>query len=193
MKKIILLVVFLFLTLNLIAQVYVNGYYRKDGTYVEPHYRSNPDGNPYNNWSFPGNVNPYTGKVAKGNPDTYLSNYYKLYGNTASPSYYSYRDYSSNLLYTEYTGLKVGQNYNINNTYGDITGYLVYSETNTFKIYDSNWKLIGTVNISKDSKRYTVFDLSDNKVATNRKNPVKIILYIIAGGLAISWPWLLLK
>ena len=59
------------------AAVRVKGYYRKDGTYVKPHYRSNPDGNPYNNWSFPGNVNPYTGKVAPGNPDTYLKNYNK--------------------------------------------------------------------------------------------------------------------
>lgn len=58
------------------AQVHVRGYFRSNGTYVQPHYRSAPDGNPYNNWSFPGNVNPYTGKVATGNPDTYLSNYY---------------------------------------------------------------------------------------------------------------------
>ncbi len=58
------------------AAVHVRGYYRKNGTYVRPHYRSSPDGNPYNNWSYPGNVNPYTGKVAPGNPDTYLRNYY---------------------------------------------------------------------------------------------------------------------
>lgn len=30
--------------------VYVNGYSRKDGSYVAPHYRSRPDGNPYNNY-----------------------------------------------------------------------------------------------------------------------------------------------
>jgi hypothetical protein len=57
------------------GDVYVNGYYRKDGTYVRPHYRSAPDGNPYNNYSYPGNLNPYTGRVAPGNPDTYLRNY----------------------------------------------------------------------------------------------------------------------
>ena len=57
------------------GDVYVKGYYRNDGTYVQPHFRSAPDGNPYNNWSFPGNVNPYTGKVAPGNPDTYLKRY----------------------------------------------------------------------------------------------------------------------
>jgi len=59
------------------ADVRVKGYYRKDGTYVRGHYRSDPDGNPYNNWSYPGNINPYTGKVAPGNPGTYLKNYYK--------------------------------------------------------------------------------------------------------------------
>jgi len=58
------------------VDVYVRGYRRKDGTYVRPHYRSRPDGNPYNNFSFPGNKNPYTGKVAPGNPDTYLRRYY---------------------------------------------------------------------------------------------------------------------
>jgi hypothetical protein len=44
------------------SQVHVRGYYRKNGTYVQPHVRSNPDGNFSNNWSTKGNVNPYTGK-----------------------------------------------------------------------------------------------------------------------------------
>lgn len=57
------------------AVVSVKGYYRKNGTYVQPHYRSDPDSSPYNNWSYPGNTNPYTGKVAGGNSDTYLKNY----------------------------------------------------------------------------------------------------------------------
>jgi hypothetical protein len=59
----------------LAQDVYVNGHYRKDGTYVQPHQRSRPDGNPHNNYSFPGNVNPNTGKVAPGKTDTYLRNY----------------------------------------------------------------------------------------------------------------------
>ena len=45
------------------ADVYVRGYYRGNGTYVQPHYRSNPDGNRYNNWSTYPNVNPYTGRM----------------------------------------------------------------------------------------------------------------------------------
>ena len=69
------------------GKVKVRGYYRKDGTYVRPHYRSAPDGNPYNNWSYPGNTNPVTGNVASGNPDTYLKNYYNRRSN---PTYYSY-------------------------------------------------------------------------------------------------------
>lgn len=32
--------------------VHVDGYTRSDGTYVEEHYRTLPDGNPYNNLSF---------------------------------------------------------------------------------------------------------------------------------------------
>lgn len=75
------------------AAVRVKGYYRKNGTYVQPHYRSNPDRNPYNNWSFPGNTNPYTGKTATGNPDTYLRKY-----NKPRSSYYRSPSYSSTKL-----------------------------------------------------------------------------------------------
>jgi hypothetical protein len=75
MKYLVLILLFTLTILNLKAQVYVEGYYRKNGTYVEPHYRSSPDKNPYNNYSYPGNTNPYTGKVATGNPETYLKRY----------------------------------------------------------------------------------------------------------------------
>jgi hypothetical protein len=54
------------------ADEYVRGYTRKDGTYVQPHHRSDSDGNRYNNYSYPGNTNPYTGKRAMGDSDTYL-------------------------------------------------------------------------------------------------------------------------
>ena len=57
------------------GDVKVRGYFRKDGTYVQPHYRTAPDSNPYNNYSFPGNYNPYTGEEC-GDPATYLENDY---------------------------------------------------------------------------------------------------------------------
>jgi hypothetical protein len=45
------------------ADVFVQGYFRADGTYVAPHFRSNPDHNFYNNWSTYPNINPYTGQM----------------------------------------------------------------------------------------------------------------------------------
>jgi hypothetical protein len=43
--------------------VYVNGYYRNDGTYVQGHYRTAPNSTRTDNYSYRGNVNPYTRKV----------------------------------------------------------------------------------------------------------------------------------
>lgn len=66
----------LFLATNALAAS-VRGHYRKDGTYVQPHYRTNPDSNPYNNYNFPGNHNPNTGRITGGDQNRYLDNYYK--------------------------------------------------------------------------------------------------------------------
>jgi hypothetical protein len=52
------------------AQVHVNGYTRRDGTYVAPHYRSSPNGSTLDNWSTRGNVNPYTGQYGTRTPLT---------------------------------------------------------------------------------------------------------------------------
>lgn len=46
----------------------MRGYYRRDGTYVRPHYRSRPDGTVWNNWSTRGNVNPHTGLPGTRSP-----------------------------------------------------------------------------------------------------------------------------
>lgn len=54
------------LTLSIFAEpiyakdVHVSAYTRRDGTHVQSHYRSSPDGNFDNNWTTLGNVNPYT-------------------------------------------------------------------------------------------------------------------------------------
>lgn len=53
---------FVHIALAMAGDVHVDGYYRKDGTYVQPHYRSAPDSTPNNNWSTQGNRNPYTGQ-----------------------------------------------------------------------------------------------------------------------------------
>ena len=44
------------------ARVDVRGYFRKDGTYVPPHKRTEPDASVDNNWTTLGNTNPYIGK-----------------------------------------------------------------------------------------------------------------------------------
>ena len=49
--------------------VKVKGYYRKDGTYVRPHYRTAPNSTNRDNFSTRGNVNPYTGKPGWIQPD----------------------------------------------------------------------------------------------------------------------------
>lgn len=47
---------------------YVEGYVRSDGTYVQPHYRSQPDSYSDNNYSTHGNTNPYTRDYGTVNP-----------------------------------------------------------------------------------------------------------------------------
>lgn len=66
------------------AQTHVNGHFRRDGTYVQPHQRTSPDNNIYNNWSTQGNTNPYTGQAGTLNPFTRQQQYlrpYRNYGN----------------------------------------------------------------------------------------------------------------
>ena len=54
------------------AATYVRGYYRSNGTYVQPHYRSDRDNNFYNNWSTYPNVNPYTGRMGTRRYPSYV-------------------------------------------------------------------------------------------------------------------------
>lgn len=67
MKHIIALALAAAFATPALADQFVNGYTRKDGTYVQPHYRSNPDGTTLNNYSAPGNINPYTGNSGSFN------------------------------------------------------------------------------------------------------------------------------
>lgn len=90
MKQIITLI-FLFLVSILAAQVNPNyhrvrGYYRKDGTYVKPHYRTNPNSTNRDNYSTRGNINPHTGKRGWITPDNKPG--------PSSPRTYSTYDYT---------------------------------------------------------------------------------------------------
>lgn len=67
------------------GSVDVRGYTRKDGTYVAPHQRSAPDGNPTNNYGMPGNYNPNKDAITPGDPDKYLERYYEKKGGYSWP------------------------------------------------------------------------------------------------------------
>lgn len=60
-SRFLLFFFFFLFSINIISQVRVEGYYRKDGTCVQPHYRSSPNSTKLDNYSSKGNVNPYTG------------------------------------------------------------------------------------------------------------------------------------
>lgn len=62
------------------AQVHVGGYYKNNGTYVQPYVRTAPDSNPRNNYGYPGNYNPNSGGYSTGSPDAYERNNGNGYG-----------------------------------------------------------------------------------------------------------------
>lgn len=133
MKKLLFIIAILFTTALSFAQVSVRGYYRSNGTYVQPHQRTAPNYTRNDNYSTVGNVNPYTGKAGTQPRDSYTttrttsSNYsMPTYSNTSTytPTYtppvttYSSPSYSSSQ--TIYTGPRGGQYYinsNGNKTY----------------------------------------------------------------------------
>lgn len=47
---------------------YVEPYVRSNGTSVEGHYQTNPNGTQFDNYGTRGNVNPYTGAVGTRSP-----------------------------------------------------------------------------------------------------------------------------
>jgi hypothetical protein len=81
MKKVLFMITVLMMATVLISGNVlagrVEGYYRSDGTYVAPYYRSNPNSTVTDNYSFKGNINPYTGREGH--------NYYR--SNPTSPYY----------------------------------------------------------------------------------------------------------
>ena len=69
--KLIAFIYLLLLALNTSAETHVKGYTRSDGTYVQPHTRSNPDSYRYNNRSSQSNGgnqrDEYSGATNKSN------------------------------------------------------------------------------------------------------------------------------
>jgi len=45
------------------SYTYTRGYTKKSGRYIGPHYRTKKNAIRQDNWSYKGNVNPFTGKI----------------------------------------------------------------------------------------------------------------------------------
>ncbi|WP_298869257.1 hypothetical protein [uncultured Gimesia sp.] len=73
---------------------YVNSHIRRDGTFVNGHFKTNSDDSFANNWSSFGNVNPHTGRIGTRRPpsnysggSTYVRGYYRSNGSFVSGHY----------------------------------------------------------------------------------------------------------
>jgi len=94
MKRIALTLALATFAVSAFAADYVRPHVRKDGTFVQGHYRSSPDSSRYNNYSTKGNYNPYTGQ--RGTVSPHKSYEYR------QPSYnYQYRQPSHNYDYRQ--------------------------------------------------------------------------------------------
>ena len=69
---------------------YVEGYTKKNGTYVEGHYQTDPNNTINDNYSTYPNVNPYTGKQGTISPDYYTPTYTQPSYNTPTYSQPTY-------------------------------------------------------------------------------------------------------
>src|SRR5690242_2208415 len=105
MRPLYLIALFLLITPVIYAvsgQVPVKGYFRKNGTYVQPHYRSTSDQTAKNNWGVKANFNKVTGKAgtvassrSSGNWVTNIDGYTRKDGRYVRPYYRSRADWST--------------------------------------------------------------------------------------------------
>jgi hypothetical protein len=90
MKKLSLALIAVSLAVPAHADHWVNGYTRRDGTYVQGHMQSDPNGTKLDNYSTRGNVNPYTSQPGTRDP----------YAVPSTPTYHPYRAPTYTPLYT---------------------------------------------------------------------------------------------
>jgi len=104
MRQLVLTVLVVLLLSGIaVAQVWVNGYTDRNGRYVPGHWRSAPDNTVRNNYTYKGNVNPYTGQQG--------SNYYR---NSPTSEYYRQPSYQQPTYRNPYQYQAPQQNYGAN-------------------------------------------------------------------------------
>lgn len=79
--------------------VHVKGYYKKNGTYVAPHYRSSPNETTSDNWSTKGNVNPYTGEEGSKSVIRNEGKSIKINNGVSNTDIYENMDFTSFKIY----------------------------------------------------------------------------------------------
>jgi hypothetical protein len=144
--------------------VKVSGYYRKDGTYVQPYFRTAPNSTSRDNFSTKGNTNPYTGKPGWIEPDSkYNTFYYSTYTYPTNKTQNGYKTsttstktiliQSKNRTYIEdeygayscYLTVKDERTFNIYDMKDELILYLVVNHRGDWRIFDSNWIYIKTI------------------------------------------------
>ena len=123
--------------------VHVNGYYRSNGTYVQPYFRTAPNSTNRDNFSTKGNVNPYTGKPGWISPDSKYNTFYqtdhtyipkKLNEGNTSYSSSPQQGYQSNTtVLTKYKDRVY-----IVDEYGNYSCYMTVQDERTYKVYNMN-------------------------------------------------------
>lgn len=69
MKRLIIIAAVAAFSSAAIADTYVQGHTRSDGTYVQGYYRTDANSTRNDNYSTQGNTNPYTGQAGTKAPD----------------------------------------------------------------------------------------------------------------------------
>jgi hypothetical protein len=114
----LLFLLIIFSSFFVLAQdVYVEGYYRSDGTYVRPHYRSSPDGIKSNNY---GRASSQQRRQYQNDP--IISSYKNDYDNDRTPNAYDYDD-DNDGFYDDSDSSQYGVNNHSGNNYNSNYGY----------------------------------------------------------------------
>ncbi len=149
--------------------VKVSGYYRKDGTYVQPYFRTAPNSTNRDNFSTIGNTNPYTEKPGWIDPDSKYNTFYyntvnyqtdktqKRYVTSSKstkslPIQYKNRTYIEDEFgeYSYYLIAKDERTYNIYDMNDELFLYLVINHRGDWRIFDRNWIYIKTIFIETE-------------------------------------------
>jgi hypothetical protein len=143
----IILFAFLFIsaTYSTFAQtnsrhVKVSGYYRNNGTYVQPYFRTAPNSTNRDNFSTKGNTNPYTGKPGWIEPDSKYNTFY--YSTYTYPTSKTQSGYTTSTTSTSTLPIQHKNRTYIEDEYGGYSCYLTVKDERTFNIYDMKDELI---------------------------------------------------